>query len=62
MNAVDSMQCGAMDPDGMQWIPCSVIECSGFNADWCIVSRLNEVDSLQLGVIDIDLMHGFHAV
>ena len=46
----------------MQWIPCSVIECSGFHAEWWNVSRLNEVDPMQLVVIDTDWMHGFHAV
>ena len=54
MNAVDSMQCGLMEPDIMQWIPGSMLECSGFYAEWCNVSRLNEVDSMQLGVIDTD--------
>ena len=33
-----------MDPEWMQWIPCSVIECSGFHAAW-----LNAVDSIQPG-------------
>ena len=55
----------------MQWIPGSMLECSGFYAEWCNVSRLNEVDSMQLGVIDTDGMQwipcsvtectGFHA-
>ena len=40
----------------MQWIPGSMLECSGFYAEWCNVSRLNEVDSMQLGVIDTDGM------
>ena len=55
----------------MQWIQFSVIECSVFYAEWCNVSRLNEVDSMQLSVIDTDGMQwipcsvtectGFHA-
>ena len=28
------MQPGKMHPDWMQWIPCSMIECSGFHAAW----------------------------
>ena len=54
LNAEDSMNCGAMAPDCMQWIPCRVIECSVFYAEWCNVSRLNAVDCMQLGVIDPD--------
>ena len=56
LNAEYSMPCGAMDPDCMQWSPCSVmnawipcslvkcipIECSGLHAAW-----LNAVDSMQ---------------
>jgi hypothetical protein len=38
----------------MEWIPGGMIECSDFGADWCNVSRLNEVASMQLGVIDTD--------
>ena len=55
----------------MEWIPGGMIECSDFGADWCNVSRLNEVDSMQLSVIDTDGMQwipcsvtectGFHA-
>ena len=30
LNAVDSMQGEEMEPYLMQWIPCSMIECSGF--------------------------------
>jgi len=33
-----------MHPDGMQWILCSMIECSGFHAAW-----LNAVDFMQHG-------------
>ena len=58
LNAEYSMHCGAMDPDCMQWSPCSVmnawipcslvkcipIECSGFHA-----ASLNAVDSMQHG-------------
>ena len=51
--AVESMQCdecmdsrqpGKMHPDWMQWIPCSMIECSGFYAAWPKASWLNAVD------------------
>ena len=74
--AVESMQCdecmdsrqpGKMHPDWMQWIPCSVIECSGFHAAW-----LNAVDSMQPGKMHPDWMQwipcsviecrGFHAL
>ena len=46
------MHCGAMDPDCMQWSPCSEaqcipIECSGLYAAWPKTSRLNAVDSMQ---------------
>ena len=37
LNAEDSMHCGAMDPDCMQWILCSMAQ----------TSRLNAVDSMQ---------------
>ena len=65
LNAEDSMHCGAMDPDCMQWSPCSVmnawipcslvkcitIECSGFHA-----ASLNADDSMHCGVMDPDYM------
>ena len=38
----------------MQWIPCSMIECSGFYAAWPNGSRLNAVDSMQCGAVDSD--------
>ena len=58
LNAEYSMHWGAMDPDFMQWSPCSVmnawipgslvkcipIECSGLRAAW-----LNAVDFMQHG-------------
>ena len=52
----DSMHCGAMDPDCMQWSPCSeaqgiTIECSGFHALW-----LNAVNSMQRGKMNPDWM------
>ena len=55
-NAVDSMQRCEMDPEWMQWIPCSVaqwipIECSGFHAAW-----LNAVDSNQSGAMYLHWM------
>ena len=34
LNAVDCMQHGPKHPDGMQWIPCIVIECSELHATW----------------------------
>ena len=57
------MHCGAMDPDCMQWSPCSVmnawipcslvkcipIECSGFHA-----ASLNAEDSMHFGATDPD--------
>ena len=63
LNAVDFMHHGPKHPDWMQWIPCSVMECRGFNAFWCngsrlysavdavrpIASRLNAVDYMQHG-------------
>ncbi|WP_309049004.1 hypothetical protein, partial [Escherichia coli] len=58
LNAEDSMHFGAMDPDCMQWSPCSEaqcipIECSGFYAAWPKASRLNAVDSMQHGAMDV---------
>ena len=48
LNAVDSMQSGKMHPYWMQWIPCSVIECSGFQAAWRRNGTLlNAVDFMQ---------------
>ena len=52
MNAEYSMHFGAMDPDYMQWSPCSEaqcipIECSGLYAAWPKASRLNAVDSMH---------------
>ena len=55
------MHSGAMDPDCMQWSPCSVmnawipgslvtcipIECRGFHALWRNGSRLYAVESMQ---------------
>ena len=63
LNADDSFHFGAMDPDFMQWSPCSVmnawipcsmvkcipIERSAFHAAWLNGSRLNAVDSMQHG-------------
>src|SRR5512147_2690885 len=50
LNAEDSMHCGAMNPDCMEWSPCSeaqfiLIDWSGFFAAWPKTSRLNAVDS-----------------
>ena len=55
-NAVESMQHCELDPEWMQWIPCSVaqwipIECSGFHAAW-----LNAVDSNQSGAMYLHWM------
>ena len=52
LNAEDSMHCGAMDPDCMQWSPCSEaqgipIEFSGFYEAWPKASRLNAVDFMH---------------
>ena len=50
------MHCGAMDPDCMQWSPCSEaqfipIECSQFHAAF-----LNAEDSMHCGAMDPDCM------
>ena len=37
------MQSGKMHPDWMQWIPCSVVECSGFHAGCINGTLLNAV-------------------
>ena len=63
VNAVDYMQLGQMDPDGMQWIHCSVaqwiqIECTGLHAAGGNVSRLHAVESMQHAAMDTRL----HAV
>ena len=52
LNAEESMHCGAMDHDCMQWSPfsealCIPIECRWFYAAWPKSSRLNAVDSMQ---------------
>ena len=41
------MQREEMEPYWMQWILCSMMECSGFNAAWPKASRLNAVDYMQ---------------
>ena len=76
VNAVDYMQLGQMDPDGMQWIHCSLaqwiqIECTGLHAAGGNVSMLHAVESMPHCVIDINLRplipcikiqcSGFHA-
>ena len=47
VNALDFMQNGPKHPDWMQWIPCSMIKCSGFYAACPKTSRLNAVDTMQ---------------
>ncbi|RKM63560.1 hypothetical protein C0984_19440, partial [Clostridioides difficile] len=47
INAVDSMQCGQVDPDGMPLILCSMTECSQFHAACCNGTQCNEVDCMQ---------------
>ena len=59
LNAEYSMHCGAMDPDYMQWSPCSEAQCilierSAYHAVWLNGSRLNAVDSMQCGAMDSD--------
>ena len=56
LNEADSMQLGRIDTDWMQWIPCSVIECTAFHAALCNAFRVNEVDCMQLGPMDPDWM------
>ena len=51
LNAEDSMHCGTMDPDCIQWsrrseAQCIPIECSGFYSAWPKASRLKAVDSM----------------
>ena len=43
----------------MQWIPCSLIACSGFYAAWPKASRLIAVDSMQRGPMDLERMQWF---
>ena len=55
------MQHCEMDPEWMQWIPCSVaqwipIECSGFHA-----ARLNAVNFMQSGAMYLDYWNVFYA-
>ena len=40
-------ECGPMDLDWMQWIPCSVFECSLCHAAWRNETLLNAVDFMQ---------------
>ena len=66
LNADDSMHCGVMDPDYMQWSPCSEaqcipIQCSGLYAAWPKASRLNAVDSMQREEMEHFECRGFHA-
>ncbi len=46
-----------MQHDWVQWIPWSMIECSGFYAAWPKASRLNTVDSMKP-----QWMRGFQAL
>ena len=46
----------------MQWIPCSMMECSAFYAAWPNASRLNAVDFMQHGPKHLDWMCGFHSL
>ena len=45
--AVNSLQRGPLDLDWMQWIPCSVFECSVFHAAWRNGTLLNAVDFMK---------------
>ena len=59
MDAVDCIQDGVRDSEGMEWVPCSVLkcilsECSGVHEAWGNVSRVNAVDSMQHGEMDTD--------
>ena len=56
MDAGESMEAGKGQGDGVQWMPWSVIECSGFHAAWQNASRLNAEDSMHCGVMDPDCM------
>ena len=60
LNAEESMQCGAMDHDSMQWnrcseVQCIPIECSGFYAAWPKASRLNVW--IPFIVIEFSVLH-----
>ena len=46
----------------MQWIPCSMMECSAFYAAWPNASRLNAVEFMQHGPKHLDWMCGFHSL
>ena len=56
------MQREEMEPYWMQWIPCSMMECSAFYAAWPNASRLNAVDFMQHGPKHLDWMCGFHSL
>ena len=48
------MQSGKMHPDWMQWIPCSVVECSGFHAGWRNGTQLNaRIYAALLNAVDL---------
>ena len=52
-----SMPLDVIDTDSMEWIPCSVTECTGFHAAVWNASRVNAVDCMQLGPMNPDWMH-----
>ena len=63
LNAEDSMHCGAMDPDCMQWSPCSVmnawipgslVKCIPIGSSGLHVASLNAEDSIHCGAMDPD--------
>src|SRR5512137_2913206 len=56
LKEVDFMEHGPKLPDGMQWIPCSVVECRIFHALWRNGSRLYAVESMQRGPMHPDCM------
>ena len=56
------MQREETEPYWMQWIPCSMMECSAFYAASPNASRLNAVDFMQHGPKDLDWMCGFHSL
>ena len=49
LNADDSLHFGAMDPDFMQWSPCSVAKCIPIKCRGFYAAGLNAVDSMQHG-------------
>ena len=50
------MHCGAMDPDCMQWSPCSEAQCIPIECIQFHAAFLNAEDSMYCGAMDPDCM------